>query len=227
MAAVTLLALLLTTYAPDSLVVVGGLALALGFQLWPSLLAATWFPWITRQGAVCGLVGGMIAVVLTDSIGQKLTGGSLPWGLWPWTIHSAGWGIFVNLCICLTASAMTQNERDRARRMKFHDFLREHAGRPAARRWLRVSGWMIAIVWLFFGVGPGLVIGNDLFGAPNAGYEGWSFGMPSLWIWVVLWWGLGVLMMWFLAYKMELSTPPLRTVVALSEDIGEHVVARP
>jgi len=30
-----------------------------------------------------------------------------------------------------------------------------------------------------------------------------------------------VFMMWFLAYKMELSTVPLRDVEALQEDIGD------
>jgi len=218
---ITVLALLMATYAQDSIMVFGGLALALGFQLWPPLLGVTWIPWITRQGATYGLAAGMIAVVLTESIGQKLTGNSLPWGLWPWTIHSAGWGMFFNLIICIIASAMSQNERERAHRMKFHDFLREHAGLPAAKRRLKTVAWIITIVWIFFAIGPGIVIGNYIFGAPDAGYDGWNFGMPSIWAWQILWWGLGVVMIWFLAYKMEMSTMPSKQVVVLSEDFSE------
>ena len=87
----------------------------------------------------------------------------------------------------------------------------------------RIQKRFITLVWLFFGVGPGAVIGNDIFGAPDAGIEGWTFGMPSIWAWQILWWGLGVFMMWFLAYKMEMSTLPDREVEALVEDIGDQV----
>ncbi len=218
MLAIMVLALLMATYARDALMVFGGLALALGFQLWPSLLGALWFPWITRQGATYGLAAGMIAVVLTETIGQKLTGNSMPWGAWPWTIHSAGWGMAANLCICVIASTMSRNQAERDRRMKFHIFLREHAGNSAARQWRRTIAWIVAIVWIFFAIGPGIVIGNYIFGAPDTGYDNWDFGMPSLWAWVIIWWGLGVVMMWFLAYKMELSTEPSKPITALGDD---------
>ena len=44
----------------DALVLLGGLAVAFGFQMWPSLAAICWFPWITRQGATWGLAAGLI-----------------------------------------------------------------------------------------------------------------------------------------------------------------------
>ena len=76
------------------------------------------------------------------------------------------------------------------------------------------------LVWFFFGIGPGAVIGNWVFGNPNDPST-WLFGMPSIWTWQLLWWALGVFMMWFLAYKMEMSTVPEREVEALHEDIGD------
>jgi Na+/proline symporter len=215
------LALLMATFAQDAMVHLGGLALPLGFQLWPSLLAATWLPWITRQGAVFGLVAGIVAVILTEGVGQLLAGGSLPWGRWPWTIHSAGWGMFFNLLICIVASAMTQDQRERARRTEQHAFLRAHAGLPPAKQRARAFAGAVILVWMFFAVGPGAVVGNRIFGAPDAGYEGWDFGMPSIWAWQIIWWGLGVVMMWFLAYKMELSTPPARPIESLSGDFRD------
>ena len=214
----TLLALLLATFAPDTVLHLGALAPALAFQLWPSLLAVTWFPWITRQGAVCGLAAGMIAVVLTEGIGQTLTGYSLPWGRWPWTIHSAGWGMAFNLVICVVGSAMTRDERARRHRMEYHEFLRQHAALSPANQRLKVFAWVAVLVWMFFAVGPGAVVGNYLFGAPDAGLAGWDFGMPSLWVWQILWWGLGVVMLWFLAYKMELSTALEREIAAPAPD---------
>jgi hypothetical protein len=218
---IVLAALVVATVSADALVLLGGLAVAFGFQMWPSLAAICWFPWITRQGATLGLAAGLIAVILTETIGQQITGGTLPWGRWPWTIHSAGWGIIFNLGICLVVSAMTQSDTQRAHRMKYHDFLREHASLPASKQGLKPIAWGITLAWLFFGIGPGAVIGNTIFGAPDAGVEGWTFGIPSIWAWQILFWILGVGMMWFLAYKMEMSTVPEREIEALTEDIGD------
>jgi solute:Na+ symporter, SSS family len=214
-------ALLVATFSRDALVLLGGLAVAFGFQMWPSLAAVCWIPWITREGATWGLAAGLIGVIFTETIGQQITGGSLPWGRWPWTIHSAGWGMILNLAVCLPVSAMTQSADARAHRMKYHDFLREHATLTPGKEGLKPIAWIITLLWLFFGIGPGAVIGNDIFGAPNAGIDGWTFGMPSIWAWQILFWILGVGMMWFLAYKMEMSTMPSKEVEALVDDIGD------
>ncbi len=222
---IVLSALLVATFSRDALVLLGGLAVAFGFQMWPSLAAVCWFPWITRQGATWGLAVGLIAVIFTETFGQTIAGTfgvELPWGRWPWTIHSAGWGIFFNLGVCVIVSAMTQNSADREHRMKFHNFLREHSSLPASKKGLVPVAWIITLAWLFFGIGPGAVIGNTLFGVPGDAST-WTFGMPSIWVWQILFWILGVFMMWFLAYKMEMSTVPEREIEALFEDIGDAV----
>ncbi len=221
---IVLAALLVATFSRDALVLLGGLAVAFGFQMWPSLAAVTWFPWITRQGATWGLAAGLIGVIFTETLGASIAGivgMELPWGRWPWTIHSAGWGIFLNLAVCLPVSAMTQDTADRKHRQGYHDFLREHASLSASKKKLVPVAWAITLAWLFFGVGPGAVIGNTIFGAPNAGVEGWTFGIPSIWAWQILFWILGVAMMWFLAFKMEMSTVPDKEVKALVDDIGD------
>ena len=221
---IVLSALLVATFSADALVLLGGLAVAFGFQMWPSLAAVTWFPWITRQGATWGLAAGLIAVIFTETFGQTIAGAvgiDLPWGRWPWTMHSAGWGIYFNLGIVIVVSAMTQNEGEMSHRMKYHNFLREHASLSPEKKGLVPIAWIVTLAWFFFGIGPGAVIGNDIFGAPNAGVEGWTFGIPSIWAWQILFWILGVGMMWFLAYKMEMSTVPDKEVEALTEDIGD------
>ncbi len=215
---IVLAALVVATTATDALVLLGGLAVAYGFQMWPSLMAVCWFPWLTRQGVTIGLIAGLIAVSCTETIGQNL--GIEAWGRWPLTIHSAGWGILFNLGLAVIISAMTQNDQEMAHRMKYHSFLREHASLPAAKKGLVPVAWIIVLVWFFFGIGPGAVIGNTIFGSPNDAAT-WTFGMPSIWAWQILWWALGVFMMWFLAYKMEMSTVPDREVEALYEDIGD------
>ena len=213
--AIVLAALVVATVSSDALVLLGGLAVAYGFQMWPSLIAICWWPWLTRAGVTLGLVAGLIAVTLTETIGQQL--GVTAWGRWPLTIHSAGWGILFNLGVAILVSALTQDEADSGHRMIFHTFLREHAGLPASKRHLVPRAWAIAI-------GPGAVIGNTVFGSPNDPAS-WMFGIPSIWAWQILWWALGVFMMWFLAYKMELSTVPAREVEALQEDIGDAQLA--
>ena len=120
--------------------------MAFGFQMWPSLAAITWFPWITRQGATWGLAAGLLAVIFTEKFGASIAGVvgvDLPWGRWPWTMHSAGWGMFFNLGICLIVSAMTQDENALAHRMKFHNFLSEHAGLSEEKRKLIPAAWAI------------------------------------------------------------------------------------
>ncbi|MBL6941718.1 MAG: sodium:solute symporter [Rhodospirillales bacterium] len=227
---IVLSALLVATYSQDALVLLGGLAVAFGFQMWPALAAVTWFPWITRQGATIGLFFGLLAVIFTESFGASIAGAlgmELPWGRWPLTMHSAFWGMFFNLAFCLPISAMTQSDEGSAHRSKYHNFLREHATLPADKQGLKPIAWIITLAWMFFGIGPGAVIGNDIFGAPNAGVDGWTFGMPSIWAWQILFWVLGVGMMWFLAYKMEMSTVPDREVEALVDDIGDTTLETP
>ncbi len=219
---IVLAALVVATTSKDALVLLGGLAVAFGFQMWPPLMAVCYFPWFTRQGITCGLAAGIVAVICTETVGQSL--GITAWGRWPLTIHSAGWGIFFNLGIAVIVSAMTQNAEDMKHRMTFHNFLRQHAGVPAAKRGLVPAAWIITLVWFFFGIGPGAVIGNTIFGNPND-ITTWVFGMPSIWAWQILWWVLGVFMMWFLAYKMEFSTVPAAEIEVLHEDIGDVQVS--
>ena len=216
-------ALLVATYSRDALVLLGGLAVAFGFQMWTPLAAVCWIPWITRQGASYGLLAGIIGVIFTEKFGIGILAdmGLDFWGRWPWTIHSAGWGMLLNATTCAIVSSQTQDEAQRAHRMKYHDFLKEHASLSPGKRGLVPVAWGITLAWMFFGIGPGAVIGNDIFGAPNAGVDGWTFGMPSIWAWQILFWMLGVGMMWFLAYKMEMSTIPDKEIVALVEDIGD------
>lgn len=202
-------ALLTATYAPSADTALGALAIGFGAQLLPSLAAICWFPRITREGATVGLVAGLLAVVFTEPFGAHFAafvGIDLPWGRWPWTIHSAGWGIFCNVIACAFVSFLGRRTPDRERRLRYHRFLAAYAHPARHARVLRPVAWALTLAWLFFAVGPGVVIGNDLFGAPNGGIAAWRAGVPSLWVWQILWWALGVVMIWFLAYRMELST---------------------
>ena len=223
-AIICLLALLVATTATDALVLLGGLAVAYGFQMWPALMGVCWFPWITRQGVTVGLIAGLVAVTCTETIGTKWFG-ITAWGRWPWTIHSAGWGIFFNLGLTLIISAWTQNKDEMVHKMKYHSYLKETCGLPVSLQGLKPVAWLVTIVWFVFAIGPGAVIGNTIFGNPNDATT-WIFGVPSIWAWQMIWWALGVFMMWLLAYKMKLSTISEMEIVALVDDIGDTSKAR-
>lgn len=218
---IVLLALLVAAFSRDTLVLLGGHAVAFGLQMWVPLIAVCYAPWITRQGATWGLAAGTLAVILTDSIGQTLLGSLLPWGRWPLTIHSAGWGIAANVAVCVVVSALTQDERQNRHRQKVHSFLTLHGSmRPGRRRFVPIA-WLATLGWLFFAVGPGAIIGNEIFGAPQDGTSGWMFGIPSIWAWQILFWVLGVGLIWFLAYFLEMGKVPASQVDALIDDIGD------
>jgi hypothetical protein len=211
-------ALIFSTYVPGAIVMLGAFATSYGFMMYPSLIAVCYWPWLTRQGVVTGLICGMIAVFLTFRFDL-----GLPWGYNPLTIFAAGWGILFNLPIAILVSYFTQPTGElKEKQTEWHSFVKEHAGLPAEKKPLVKWGWIITLVWFFFAIGPGCVIGNTIFGNPLEPAT-WANGMPSIWIWQIVWWLLGVGMMWFLAYKLQMSTNITTDFQVLKHDIYEEV----
>jgi hypothetical protein len=206
-----LAALYLATFAKPAMILFGGIAISIAFQFIIILLGTLWFPWITRGGAIMGIISGIIIVVLTETLGQQITGNRLPWGRWPLTIHSGVWGLLFNVVVCFSISAFSsfsQMDTDRSHRQKFHNFLGEHMGLHPSRGKIRSFAYVIVLIWLFCAIGPGLILGNDIFGSPGNGYESWILKIPSIWGYQLIWWLLGIGLIWFLAKKMDLSTLP-------------------
>jgi Na+/proline symporter len=210
-------ALIFASLVPGAIVMLGALATSFGFMMYPPLIATLYWPWLTRQGIVIGLICGIIAVLATFRFDF-----GLPWGYNPLTIFAAGWGILFNLPVAILVSFFTQPDaKEQERKMGYHNFLKTHAGLSEEKKPLVKWGWIITLVWFFFAIGPGCVIGNTLFGSPLEP-AGWINGMPSIWIWQIIWWILGIGMMWFLAYKLEMSTNITTEFEALKHDIYEE-----
>ena len=212
-----LASLYLATFAKPAMVIFSGISISIAFQFLIVLLGLVWFPWITRGAAISGIIIGIIIVILTETIGQQISGNRLPWGRWPLTIHSGVWGLIFNVFICFSVSAfsaLTKIDMDREHRQKFHDFLNDHMGLHPSRTKLRSFAYVIALIWLFFGAGPGQVLGNNFFGDPGGGYEAWILKIPSIWGYQLIWWFFGIGLIWFLASKMDLSTLPNRPIQA-------------
>ena len=139
----------LASFSMEATLLLGSLAIACSFQLWPSLLGATWLPWINRSGAIAGLSIGLLVVLLTEPIGQKLTGGALPWGVWPWNVHSAVWGMFFNIVICMIISLMATNDPEKEHRQTFHNFFKKHSDIKSSDRWSKPVGALLLISLCF------------------------------------------------------------------------------
>ncbi len=194
-------------------------SLAIACQMFVPLVAICYFSWFTRQGVAFGIVLGMTAVIFTDGIGQNLFGQIIPWNKWPLTIHSGAWGLIFNIIGATVISFITQEIKETKMRRRIHEFIDEHKNYSLTRRSLKPSAWIVLVVWIFFAFGPGLMIGNELFGKP-INVESWSFGMPSIWVWQAIFWVMGILLVWFLAVKMEMSTSFEKNIVSQTEDIN-------
>jgi len=204
-------ALMVGLSSGDLLVLLGGAAVSYGFQMWPALLGICYIRFFTPAGVVCGLIAGITAVTFTYA---TQLGDLIGIGRYPLTIHSAGWGILFNLGFTVIISAFTQ-PRDResiSRRDSYHDFIHDHTQlSPQKRRW-RKPIWILTIVWFLFAIGPFAVLGNEA--DPTA----WSFGIPSLWVWQIVWWLVGCVVMYLLAFKLEMSTAPRNEVTAAAAE---------
>ncbi|MAE66617.1 MAG: sodium:solute symporter [Phycisphaeraceae bacterium] len=205
---VTVAALVVAATNTQAIVMLGGLAVAYGFQMYPALMGLCYFPRLSRSGVVAGLVCGLIAVTLTDKTTSWFASLGLPWGAYPLTIHSAGWGILCNVGAAVIFSLVLPDRADRQEhKLRRHRFIQDVSGIDPSRRWAVPVAWVLTVIWFLVGFGPFAVVGNTLFSDPNTPAEWGPFGLPSLWIWQLCMLVFGIFVMWFLAFHVGLSKP--------------------
>ncbi len=199
---------LTASFAPLGASVFSSLALSLSAQLLPAFLGLCWLPWVSRSGVLAGLIVGIIIVVFTEPFGLILFERlfiALPWGRWPLTIHSAGWGLFFNVGACLLVSLFTRAGEERDHRQRLHDELEAVQGPEPGRRAARTAKWSLTLIWAFLALGPGAILGNSFFSRPIFTGAEIALGIPSLLVWQVFFWFIGVFIVWWLAYHDRLS----------------------
>jgi Na+/proline symporter len=201
-------AVALAGFFPAATAVLATLALPLAAQLFPAYLGLCWLPWMSRSAVLVGLILGTLFVVFTEPPGLIFFNGAfaeLPWGRWPLTIHSAVWGLAVNIAASLLVAIFTRQDAERRHRDALHAiFQRDHrmdfGGRAA-----RTAKWSLTLLWVFLALGPGAILGNTFFGHPVFAGGDVSLGVPSLWVWQACFWIIGVMLVWWLAYQSRLS----------------------
>jgi len=185
---VTAAALVVGLTSKAALVILGALATAFGFVMYVYLMGVNWGFRFPSIGANLGVFGGMIAVFLAYYVWPN-----------PLSMHSAFWGVFVGLVVAYLCKGlgMKDNEETIKRQNEVRAFLDSiDSPSPSGRAWRNAMKWVVPI-WYFFAIGPACILGNSAF----------SFaGFPPLWSWQIAWWILGIIMMWALTFKAEMST---------------------
>ncbi|MBT3738097.1 MAG: sodium:solute symporter family protein [Candidatus Marinimicrobia bacterium] len=198
-------ALIVAANSSQAIVMLGGLAVAYGFQMYPALIGICYYKGFTTKGVVYGLIVGLIAVTLTDKTSAWF---GVPWGAYPLTIHSAGWGIFFNLLTTFSVSKFfVESNAEKEMKEKKHQLLQAVTGLNTERKKKGKLAWALTLFWFLVGFGPFATIGNDLFSNPNSPSLWTPFGLPSLWVWQLVFLGYGIFVMWFLAFHMGMSEP--------------------
>ena len=217
----------LAVFAPLTCAIFATLALPLSVQLLPAILGLAFVPWISRGAVIAGLIPGALLVFFTEPPGLILFEGlflDLPWGRWPLSIHSAAWGLVFNVAAVLLVSIFTRSGAERSHRQRLHDEFATTWPTDFGGRRARAAKWSLVLIWAFFAIGPGAILGNTLFSQPIfAGGEA-ALGLPSLWVWQILFWLIGVLLVWWLAASARLgvtTTTGIRTVVLADDAAGQ------
>jgi hypothetical protein len=185
---ITIAALAVGLTSTAVLVMLGGLATAFGFVMYVLLSGTLWGLRWPSIGSVLGVLAGMVAVFITYRVYPE-----------PLTIHCAAWGTGVGLLVAYACRFLGFKDSDETieRQREVREWLdRVDAPSESGRKWRKAMKVLVPL-WYLFAIGPACLIGNTAF----------SFaGFPPLWSWQLVWWILGIIMMWALCFKAEMST---------------------
>lgn len=199
---------LMASFSPLSAAVFATLALPMAVQMFPALLGLAFVRWISRSAVLTGLILGFLAVFFTEPPGLILFEGlflDLPWGRWPLTVHSAAWGLFLNVGAILLVSIFTRKGAEREVRDRLHDEFAARWPTDFGGRAARAAKWSLTLIWAFLALGPGAILGNTFFSQPVFTEGEAALGIPSLWVWQLFFWLIGVPLVWWLAYRSRLG----------------------
>lgn len=193
---------LLSSFAPFICAIISTVVLPLSVQTLPAIIGITFFRWISGGAVLAGFALGSLIVLFTEPPGLLLFESlfvELPWGRWPLTIHSAVWGLLFNSVFVLLISAVTITSGNWLQRDQVHEAISVNSVQSVMTKGLL---WSLFLTWGFLAYGPGAILGNTFFTKPIFTQVEARLGIPSIWVWQILFWLLGLLMIWWLAFKI-------------------------
>ncbi len=185
---ITIAAVVVSLTASGAIVMIGGFATAFGFIMYLLLLGVHYGFKFPSIGATLGMIAAIAACFVTYFIYR-----------YPLSMHTAFWGLFAGLVVAYLCRGLgfkdSQETIDRQLEVrKWLDSVDEPS--EAGKKWRTAMKVMVPI-WYFFAIGPACLLGNNAF----------SFaGFPPLWSWQIVWWIAGIVLMWALCFKAEMST---------------------
>ncbi len=130
-------------------------------------------------------------------------------------MHCAFWGTATGLIVAYICkfAGVKDTQETAERQAEVRKWLDDvDAPSESGKQWRKIMK-IVVPVWYFFAIGPACILGNKAF----------SFsGFPHLWSWQIFWWILGIVMMWALCFKAEMSTTS-ETQIARA-DKEQHIV---
>jgi Na+/proline symporter len=184
----TLAAVVVSLTSSDAIVMIGGFATTFGTIMYLMLVGVHWGFKFPSIGAALGLFVGIVVNMLTYFVWK-----------YPLSMHTAFWGIFAGFVVAYGCRGLgfKNSEETEARQKEVREWLDSiDAPSENGRKW-RARMKILVPVWYFLALGPGVLLGNTAF----------SFcGFPATWSWQLAWWVVGIVMMWALCFKAEMST---------------------
>jgi len=201
----TIAALAVGLTSKAALVILGALATAYGFVMYVLLLGVIWGVRFPSIGAVLGVLAGMISVYVTYDIFK-----------YPLSMHCAFWGTGVGLVVAFICRGigLKDDEETVKRQAELRSWL-DSVDEPseAGKSWRKIMKIVVPI-WYIFAIGPACILGNNAF-ALN--------GFPHLWSWQIVWWIIGIVMMWALCFKAEMATTNEEQIRRADEETMEVI----
>ncbi|MDA8136338.1 MAG: sodium:solute symporter family protein [Desulfobacteraceae bacterium] len=184
----TLAAVIVSITATDAIVMIGGFATAFGTIMYLLLIGVHYGFRFPSIGAILGMIAGIVACFLTYYTYK-----------YPLSMHTAFWGIFTGLVVAYLCRGIgfKDSEETIARQKEVRTWMDSiDAPSENGQKW-RNRMKILVPVWYFFALGPGIMMGNTGFSIA---------GFPPLWSWQIVWWIVGIVMMWALCFKAEMAT---------------------
>jgi len=198
----------LAGFAPTLVVVLESVTLSASVQFLPAIIGICWFHWFSRGPVLAGLAFGLFFVAVTEPLGIvffERIAVDIPWGRWPLTIHSAAWGLIVNFVVTAVLSAFLARKRSITNPDKLRAALEVMDPELNNNSSFAAGAWSAPMVWAFFALGPGVMLGNAFFKSPFGIGTSQASILPSLWLWQFVFWIVGVVVCWWLASGLQMS----------------------